>query len=108
VEIEKIKLRVVLKGINNQVIRGSVVPVVLTQKFTDKLKKETDPDNPQDIDVTQNKMDDIAMDSELSGRYWVKEAIYHYDINDPLLFSTELILARREWVPSKITFTANA
>ena len=108
VEIEKIKLRVLLKGINNQVIRGSVVPVVLTQKFTDKLKKETDPDNPQDIDVTQNKMDDIAMDSELSGRYWVKEAIYHYDINDPLLFSTELILARREWVPSKITFTANA
>jgi hypothetical protein len=107
-ELEKIKLRVLLKGINHQVIRGSVVPVVLTQRFADKLRKEADPESPGNLEPDQNRLDDITLDSQLTGRYWVKEAIYHYDINDPLKFSTELILARREWSPAKITFTANA
>jgi hypothetical protein len=107
-ELEKIKLRVLLKGINNQVIRGSVVPVVLTQRFSDKIRKERDVNEPATANLDQNRLDDIAMDTELSGRYWVKGAIYHYDPMDPLQFSTELILARREWSPSKTKFTANA
>ena len=107
-ELEKIKLRVVLKGVNNQVIRGSAVPIVLTQRFVDGVRKEvvSGSDRPPNLD--QNKLDEVVLDSELSGRYWVQGAIYHYDMYDPLKFSTELILARREWVPAKITFTANA
>lgn len=107
-ELEKIKLRVLLKGVNYQVIKGATIPVVLTQKFADRLRKEADPDDPNSLDPSNHKMDDLTLDTELTGWYWVKEAIYHYDINDPLRFSTELILARREWAPSKITFTANA
>ena len=107
-ELEKIKLRVLLRGTNNQVVRGSVVPVVLVQRFIDKIRKERDPNEPATANLDQNRLDEVTMDTELSGRYWVKGAIYHYDPTDPLLFSTELILARREWSPSKTKFTANA
>jgi hypothetical protein len=107
-ELEKINLRVLLKGTNNQVIKGSVIPVVLTQRFADKIRKEGSFEDQGSAATGQNKLDDSAIDSQISGRYWVKGAIYHYDPMDPLQFSTELILARREWSPSKTKFTANA
>jgi hypothetical protein len=107
-ELEKIKLRVLLKGVNFQVIRGMTVPVVMTISMAEKIKKETDPTGKEEIDLTEQKIDGETLDSELTGWYYVKEAKYTFDPTDPHIFYTELILSRREWLPQKIKFTANA
>ncbi len=107
-ELEKIKLRVLLKGINFQVIRGSVIPVMMTQSMAEKIKKDTSPDGSSDVNSTSESMDKEVADTQLSGWYYVKEAKYTFDPTDPHQFITELILARREWAPSKIKFNANA
>ena len=106
-ELEKMQLRIVTKGINYQVIRGSSIPVLLTLILADSLRKEVDLENPREIKEREN-LSDETIDTQLSGRYYVKGAKYHYDPNQSTPFSTELFLARREWRPSKITFTANA
>ncbi len=106
-EIEKIQLRVVTKGINFQVIRGSSVPVIMTLTLSDALRKEGNPEEEREV-AEKEKLDDEVIDTQLTGRYYVKGAKYHYDPLQNPPFSTELFLARREWAPSKITFTANA
>jgi hypothetical protein len=107
-ELEKIKLRVLLKGVNFQVIRGMVVPVVMSLSLGEKIRKESDPDGNTQIDLSSNTFEGESIDSELTGWYYVKEAKYTFDPKDPHIFYTELILSRREWVPNKIIFTANA
>lgn len=106
-ELEKIQLRVVTQGINFQVIRGSSIPVFLTLHLADALRKEVDLENPRQP-VEKEKLSSEVVDTQLSGRYYVKGAKYHYIPSNSNPFSTELFLARREWQPSKIIFTANA
>ena len=107
-ELEKIKLRVLLKGVNFQVIRGMTVPLVITLSLGEKIRKESDPDGDDPIDLASSNFEGETLDSELTGWYYVKEARYTFDPTDTHIFYTELILARREWVPTKIIFTANA
>jgi hypothetical protein len=107
-ELEKIKLRVLLKGINFQVIRGMDIPVVITQSMAEKITKETGQNNEDGPNPENLPQDSEALDNQLSGWYYVKEAKYVYDKDDEHKFHTELILARREWAPNKIKFTANA
>jgi hypothetical protein len=107
-ELDKINLRVLLKGINFQVIRGSVIPVIMTQSMAEKIKKEMSPDGSYNVNPTNESLDAEVADTQLSGWYYVKEAKYTFDPTDPHQFITELILARREWSPSKIKFNANA
>ena len=106
-ELEKIKLRVVTNGINFQAVRGSSIPVIMTLALADAIRKEADPDNPR-TNTEKEKLQDEVLDTQLSGRYYVSGVKYHYDPTQSIEFSTELFLARREWNPSKIIFTANA
>jgi len=106
-ELEKIQLRVLLKGVNYQAIRGMSIPVVVTVKMAEKLRKEANLENPpinqENLPLTQD-----TVDKQLSGKYYVKGAKYHFDPTDPMLFYTELFLARREWTPSKTITPPNA
>jgi hypothetical protein len=104
-ELEKIKLRVVTNGINFQVIRGASIPVFLTQRLADALRR--DPVEDREVQPNENLLDEV-LDTQLSGRYYVSEVKYHYDPLAENRFYTEFFLARREWAPSKIIFTANA
>ena len=107
-ELDKIKLRVLLKGVNFQIIRGMTIPVLMTTSMAEKIKKETDPTGKEDVDPAKQKMEEETLDSELTGWYYVKDAKYTFDPTDLHIFYTELTLARREWIPPKIKFTANA
>lgn len=107
-ELEKVKLKVLLKGINFQVIRGMTIPLLMTQSIAEKADKESTPDNLDEINPNSESPDTEVLDSQLTGWYYVKEAKYIFDPQDPHQFLTELILARREWSPNKIIFTANA
>ena len=106
-ELKKIQLRAVLKGINFQVIRGSVVPVTVTMRVGEKLRKSFSPDdanqNPENKEIKEE-----TVDLQLSGKYYVMGAKYHYDPKDPRKFMTELVLAKREWAPSKTSDSENA
>jgi hypothetical protein len=79
----------------------------LTQRLADSLRREADTENPRRIDEKE-KMSNEVLDTQLSGRYYVSGVRYHYDPTSSNPFFTEFFLARREWIPSKITFTANA
>jgi hypothetical protein len=107
-ELDKIKLKVLLKGVNFQVIRGMTIPIVLTQSTAEKIARETDANNQTDANPTGENIDEETIDTQLSGWYYVKEAKYIFDPTDPHQFLTELVLARREWATNKIKFTANA
>ena len=104
-EIEKIKLRILLNGINFQVIRGMTIPILMTQSMADRMFKEAGSTEPMDKTAGGNSEETI--DTQISGWYYVKEAKYVYDEKNKQRFYTELILARREWNPNKIKFTAN-
>jgi hypothetical protein len=106
-ELEKIKLRAVTKGINFQVIRGASIPVFLTLRLADAIRKEADLTEVRQVQEKE-KLSDETLDTQLSGRYYVSGVKYHYDPTTINPFSTEFFLARREWLPSKIIFTANA
>ena len=93
-----------MAGINFQVIRGSVISVIITQRVADQIRKEADPKKP--ANEGNRKAEDEVPDVQLSGKYWVKGAKYYFD-GDAREFSTELILARREWVASKKIKTPN-
>ncbi|CAB4159530.1 hypothetical protein UFOVP699_266 [uncultured Caudovirales phage] len=100
-EIEKIQLRISLKGINFQVIRGMAIPLIITSRLGDQIRKEFDllvdgAPNPQNQDILAE-----VPDTQLTGNYYVKGARYTYDPTDPHIFITELFLSRREWQPSK-------
>jgi hypothetical protein len=84
------------------------IPVLMTLSLGEKIRKETDPDGDDQIDLSSKTFEGETLDSELTGWYYVKEAKYTFDPKDPHIFYTELILSRREWVPNKIIFTANA
>lgn len=100
-EIEKINLRIALKGINFQVIRGMAIPLIITSRLGDQIRKEFDltvegVPNPENQDILAE-----VPDKQLTGNYYVKGARYTYDPTDSHIFITELFLARREWQPSK-------
>jgi hypothetical protein len=103
-ELEKVQLKVSLNDINVQVIKGSVIPLVISQRVAQQIRKEFEADKPN----AHNNLtlDEEVPDLQLSGWYWVKGAKYNYDGTEKR-FSTELILARREWTPSKKTDTPN-
>lgn len=107
-ELEKIKLRVLLKGVNFQVIRGMSIPLLITISMGEKIRKDTDPTGKEDVNPSNKNVQDEDLDPQLTGWYYVKEAKYTFDPTDSHIFYTELILSRREWIPNKITFTANA
>lgn len=107
-ELEKIKLRVLLKGVNFQIIRGMAIPVLLTQGMAEKVMNESHPTEAVEPNSKNKGQSEDAVDLQLSGWYYVKEAKYTFDKDDEHKFYTELTLTRREWTPSKIKFTANA
>lgn len=106
-ELEKIRLRVALKGINFQAIRGSFIPVLITVQRAEHVMKATE--KLGDNDLTKSgkpsvdALTDQVTDLQLSGYYYISGAKYHYDINHPGGFYTEFFLSRREWGPSKKT-----
>lgn len=106
-ELEKIKLRVALKGINFQAIRGSMIPVFITVQRAEHIMKATekleDGDLTKSTKPSNDKLSDQVIDLQLSGSYYISGARYHYDINHPEGFYTEFFLSRREWRPSKKT-----
>jgi hypothetical protein len=100
-ELEKIQLRIALKGINFQVIKGMAIPLIITSRLGDQIRKEFDNSidgapNPEGLDILAE-----VPDIQLTGNYYVKGARYTYDPQDSHIFITELFLARREWQPSK-------
>jgi hypothetical protein len=106
-ELEKLQLRVKLKGINFNVVRGSSIPIVITMKMAEKLRKEANLEEKDENALNRESVSD-AIDSQLSGKYYVKGAKYHFDSKEKMFFTTELILAKREWTPSKTITTLNA
>ena len=107
-ELEKIKLKVLLKGVNFQVIRGMVIPVLLTTSMGEKIRRESNAELEVDANPDKQEINEETLDSQLTGWYYVKSATYVFDPTDHHQFSTELVLSRREWSPSKIKSTANA
>lgn len=107
-ELEKLKLKILLKGINFQAIRGMTIPVLMMQTMAEKVAKETSLDESTKVNKDNEARDTETIDTQLSGWYYIKEAKYIFDPQDPHQFLTELVLARREWSPNKIKFTANA
>jgi hypothetical protein len=105
-ELDKIKLRVALSGINFQAIRGSMIPVMVTVQRAENILKATEElgsekDLTKDDRPDATTLADQVIDEQLTGYYYIKGAKYHYDINHPGGFYTEFFLARREWKPSK-------
>jgi hypothetical protein len=106
-ELEKLQLRVKLKGINFNVIRGSMIPLLITVKMAEKLRKDANVEE-NEVNPQNRELGAEALDTQLSGKYYVKGAKYYFDPTDPLFFSTELFLTKREWTPSKTITTLNA
>jgi len=106
-ELEKLQLRVKLKGINFNVIRGSAIPLMVTVKMAEKLRKDVDLEK-NTADAQNKDLGAESIDTQLSGKYYVKGAKYYFDPKDPMLFWTELFLTKREWTPSKTITTLNA
>lgn len=101
-ELEKIKLKVSLDNINFQAIRGFVVPLYITIQEAEKILKATKDANSQDEKTKEDHtLSKQAIDSQLSGYYYISGAKYHYDSMHPNGLYTELFLSRREWQPSK-------
>ncbi len=106
-ELEKLQLKVRLKGINFNVIRGSAIPLFITVKMAEKLRKDANLE--ENTANAQNKeLGSESIDTQLSGKYYVKGARYYFDPKDKMLFWTELFLTKREWTPSKTITTLNA
>lgn len=105
-ELEKIQMKITLDGINFQIIRGSVIPLVISQRVAQQVRKEFSKENYEEVLDQSESPENEVPDKQLSGKYWVKAAKYHFD-GDTKKFQTELFLARREWVPSKKIETPN-
>lgn len=103
-ELEKVKLRVVLDNVNYQVSRGFMIPILVTVRQAEKILKSGEAPPPEEGDVN---LKNESPDSQLSGFYYVIGTKYHFDRLNPNGFQTELLLARREWNPSK-TLDPNA
>ena len=101
-ELHKINLKVKLRKINFQVMKGFRVPVFITLQEAERLFKTGATDESQDNAKAKDNLFNETIDTQLSGYYYVLSAKYHYDELDRDGFYTELILARREWQPSKI------
>jgi hypothetical protein len=83
------------------------VPLAITVQRAEQIMKSAEGVS----EVTPNsqkknspdKLNDQVIDEQLSGYYYISGAKYHYDVNHPGGFYTELFMARREWKKSKIT-----
>lgn len=103
VELEKINLKVNIRGINFQVIRGTRIPVVITLQEAEKLGKTSAVDEARGekkLDKGKTLTQEV-FDDDLTGYYYVHGAKYYYDTMERDKLYTELILSRREWLPSK-------
>jgi flavodoxin len=74
------------------------VPLIITQRVAQKIRKDFEQD--AQVNPDNSTPDEEVPDTQLSGKYWVKGAKYEFD-GKTKEFSTELILARREWIASK-------
>jgi hypothetical protein len=102
-ELNKIQLRTVTRGINSQVIRGMSIYTKITQKVAEYLQTASDPLREDNIDTSGLASNDNIVNPQLSGVYYVKGVKYYYDANTTNeKITTELFLAKREWLPSKI------
>lgn len=103
-ELNKINLKVNIRAINFQVIKGSRIPVVVTLQEAERLSKTSSADEANG-DKKINKGGSLSQESydeQLTGYYYVMGAKYYYDSLEKDKLYTELILARREWQPTKI------
>lgn len=107
-EIEKNLLRVVLYGPNFSVPRGSRVRVDILREAALEIATggyEADPNtgfqNVGDA-ATPQRITNEHVDPRLSDFYYVKDVIMRFrtGVGEKLPFSTEMILARRNWKPS--------
>jgi hypothetical protein len=105
IELSKINLKVNIRAINFQVIRGSRIPVVITLQEAERLSKTSGVDEAVG-DKKKEKgapLSEETFDEDLTGYYYVFGAKYYYDTLELDKLYTELILARREWRPAKIS-----
>jgi hypothetical protein len=101
-ELNKINLRIKLRGVNFQVIRGFRIPVFITLQEAERVLKTSGADEANST-KTKGKTDftDESFDEQLTGYYYVLGAKYYYDSLDRNGFYTELTLTRREWQATK-------
>jgi hypothetical protein len=65
-ELEKLQLRVKLKGINFNVIRGSMIPLLITVKMAEKLRKDANVEE-NEVNPQNRELGAEALDTQLSG-----------------------------------------
>ena len=105
-ETEKTLLKVRLNGLNQNIIRGSRLAVVIvkdrlgaisTGELSDDYLGQISPIN----SASKVGSNSEIFDPYLSNFYYVKEISYHYDLNKKRrsAFYTELILSRKSWIP---------
>jgi hypothetical protein len=105
-ELDKVKLKVEVEGINFQVVRGMGIPVNIYNKLSDaelKNNKRTDDESQRDPSEVKN-IDKTIKDDVLSGRYLVSGARYIYDKFDDFLIKTEYQLVKMNWLGEKNIF----
>jgi len=100
-ELNKIKLKVNIRGINFQVIRGSRIPVFITLQEAERMMKTSAADEANGLKKSRKNLSEESFDEQLTGYYYVLGAKYYYDSLEADSLYTDLILARREWQPTK-------
>jgi hypothetical protein len=99
-ELEKVKLKVTIDNVYYQSARGFTVPVYVSIRQAEKVFKSNE--SQLTDNASKQELDKEAPDRQLSGYYYISGAKYHFDRFNPKGLYTELFLARREWLPSKI------
>lgn len=96
-EMEKSQLLVELNALNPVVTRGSRVPVsIYNETYFDAMKKGAMGRLDLISDATNYR---YYIDTMLSDVYYVKDIVYRYQVmRKPMPFSTEMVLAKRNWV----------
>ena len=106
-ENEKTLLRVKLNGFNQNIVRGSRLPVQLVKSKEATLNASVLSDDATSGTTPIVKfgnstgIDPEALDPYLSGYYYVKEISYHFNglSKERSAYTTELILSRKNWIP---------
>jgi len=104
-QINKLRLKVYLDGINMNYYQGQRVPMIFTNTMTTHRMAE----GAYEADKVVENDTGFTIDRFLSGSYIVQSInlIYKTDIAGNRIWSQEMIMTRREWTHPKITDPAN-
>jgi hypothetical protein len=100
-ELNKINLKVNVRGINFQITKGSRIPLIISLQEAERLSKTSSADEANGDKKKSSTMADETFDEQLTGYYYVLGTKYYYDTLETDKLYTEFILARRDWLPTK-------